>query len=441
MAALRFFVSSTCVDLAAHREQIRNLISRMGYEPVMSDFSDVLYDPRRHTHTSCIKEVSHADIVILLIGSRFGGSAVPEAISEIDLEDISSRSTKGDIGEQDKYSITQLEVMKAMELGIPIFTFVDSTVYAEHHTYIKNRDSEISEKIVYGSISKPETARYIFEFISFISHMNSNNAIFPFRNFSDIEDHILKQWSGLFQTLLREARDRAVEGRRAEAIFEQIQDLKAAILQSASVGSGRDIARSVLRYRGLIEFLIEMRIYAPNLDLLNYADSFDDLLSEFGVAAVESVDPANRVGIARLLMQLEDGNWLRVRVSPRRFEAFAVDWNEFSKLDSDTKDAVFQGIADANTFGPSMVIPVVGPIDEEIGQGDLLQEAAMRPEDSKSSGWTEERLNSLVSMWEAGKTASEIADSLGGISRNAVIGKAHRLGLKSRPSPVKPTTQ
>src|SRR3546814_1463664 len=34
-------------------------------------------------------------------------------------------------------------------------------------------------------------------------------------------------------------------------------------------------------------------------------------------------------------------------------------------------------------------------------------------------------------------TASQIADELGGVSRNAVIGKAHRLGLQSRPSPVK----
>jgi GcrA cell cycle regulator len=40
-------------------------------------------------------------------------------------------------------------------------------------------------------------------------------------------------------------------------------------------------------------------------------------------------------------------------------------------------------------------------------------------------------------MWEKGLTASQIADELGGVSRNAVIGKAHRLGLKSRPSPVK----
>ena len=51
--------------------------------------------------------------------------------------------------------------------------------------------------------------------------------------------------------------------------------------------------------------------------------------------------------------------------------------------------------------------------------------------------WTEERIDRLKAMWTKGATASQIAEDLGGVSRNAVIGKAHRLGLESRPSPVK----
>ncbi len=52
--------------------------------------------------------------------------------------------------------------------------------------------------------------------------------------------------------------------------------------------------------------------------------------------------------------------------------------------------------------------------------------------------WTDERIDTLRRMWEGGSTASQIAEELTGVSRNAVIGKAHRLGLQSRPSPVKP---
>ena len=51
--------------------------------------------------------------------------------------------------------------------------------------------------------------------------------------------------------------------------------------------------------------------------------------------------------------------------------------------------------------------------------------------------WTDERIETLTKMWEGGSTASQIAEELTGVSRNAVIGKAHRLGLKARPSPVK----
>jgi len=52
--------------------------------------------------------------------------------------------------------------------------------------------------------------------------------------------------------------------------------------------------------------------------------------------------------------------------------------------------------------------------------------------------WTDERIDRLKAMWAQGSTASQIAEDLGGVSRNAVIGKAHRLGLESRPSPVRP---
>ena len=46
--------------------------------------------------------------------------------------------------------------------------------------------------------------------------------------------------------------------------------------------------------------------------------------------------------------------------------------------------------------------------------------------------WTEERVNKLKELWGKGQTASQIAEIIGGVSRNAVIGKAHRLNLSSK---------
>src|ERR1041385_2830886 len=62
--------------------------------------------------------------------------------------------------------------------------------------------------------------------------------------------------------------------------------------------------------------------------------------------------------------------------------------------------------------------------------------------------WTDERVELLKKLWTDGLSASQIAAELGGITRNAVIGKVHRLGLSGRakspssaaPRPRKPRT-
>ena len=46
--------------------------------------------------------------------------------------------------------------------------------------------------------------------------------------------------------------------------------------------------------------------------------------------------------------------------------------------------------------------------------------------------WTEDKVKKLVSLWGKGSTASQIAEIIGGVSRNAVIGKAHRLNLSAK---------
>ena len=55
-----------------------------------------------------------------------------------------------------------------------------------------------------------------------------------------------------------------------------------------------------------------------------------------------------------------------------------------------------------------------------------------------SNAWTEERLAQLRSLWDEGLSISQIGDALG-VSRNAIAGKAHRMGLPKRPSPISKT--
>src|SRR5580698_8702987 len=59
--------------------------------------------------------------------------------------------------------------------------------------------------------------------------------------------------------------------------------------------------------------------------------------------------------------------------------------------------------------------------------------------EGKPMGWTDERVELLKKLWLEGLSASQIAKQLGGVTRNAVIGKVHRLGLSGRAAPSQPT--
>jgi GcrA cell cycle regulator len=55
-----------------------------------------------------------------------------------------------------------------------------------------------------------------------------------------------------------------------------------------------------------------------------------------------------------------------------------------------------------------------------------------------TNGWTDDRVTLLKKLWTDGLSASQIAKQLGGVTRNAVIGKVHRLGLAGRAAPSRP---
>ena len=57
---------------------------------------------------------------------------------------------------------------------------------------------------------------------------------------------------------------------------------------------------------------------------------------------------------------------------------------------------------------------------------------------SQASGWSDDRVTLLSKLWADGLSASQIAKQLGGVTRNAVIGKVHRLGLSGRGTPSAP---
>lgn len=352
MANLRIFLSSTCYDLSVVRGQLRQFIESLGHEPVMSDYNDVVYDPRTHTHTSCIDEVAGADAVVVIIGSRFGGKVIPQALQKVDLEALKLISKNHELlKSKENISITQLEVLKAIENSVPVFAFVDDRVMHDHATYEKNKQKSIADQIEYNSIEKPETAKYIFEFINFLRLRSTNNGISTFSRFQDIEDTLRKQWSGLLQRLLFEHRSRIIDGRRLDNLTEQFEDLKTAIL--TAVGGSKDqkeIARGVVRYRRLVDFVIALDPRSASANLTGPSTTWQDLMKAVGVQQTFMLPreltafdrpPIGR-RVAHVMIRTDATIYELDRlIDPADLES---EWEEYMKLSQKSREVIFEAL-------------------------------------------------------------------------------------------------
>jgi len=349
----KVFLSSTCYDLGMAREQLRAFFLRLGYDPILSEYSDILYDPRTHTHTSCIQEVPNADLVVVLIGSRFGGKVVPEALSNVDLENLINSSFDVTVlKEPEKLSITQFEVLKAIDASVPVFAFVDDKVMHDHLVYQKNKD--LVDKIKFPSIEKPESAKYIFEFINFLQNRNKGNGVISFSKIEDIETHLKKQWGALFQRLLRELREQAHEARKMFTISEQIEDLKTAVISTIGNTQSREVARGVIKYRRLSDFLSGLKL--PDFHIVTESEcGFDDLLGTVGIVKVRDIPGGRSSTFGRTALIKSDGKFYEARFPPEFLTRVSMDWQSFVSLTPEVRQIIFEAISDMGHMGPGIL--------------------------------------------------------------------------------------
>lgn len=349
MANLRVFVSSTCFDLSVTRGQLRAFIEDLGFQPVMSDYNDVLFDPRIHTHTSCVNEVASCDMVLVLIGSRFGGRAIPAAVAQLDLDALQDASRSQELlKDQRNLSITQLEVLYAINSSIPVFTFVDDRVWNDHATYEKNKDKAIAAEIEFASIEKPDTAKYVFEFIKFLRLRTINNSITTYHRYSDIEDALRKQWASLFQRLLSEERAKSENARRIDVLSEQFEDLKTAILTAIGSRNEREVARGVVRFRRLIEFLSGVAANQTSLFLTGSLTwrEFLRAIDVIGIVTVSRNRSFNPNRVSEALVR-SDNTFFGLRNV--RAETFEKDWNEFVQLSPEVRSVIYEALSEMGT--------------------------------------------------------------------------------------------
>jgi hypothetical protein len=289
---------------------------------------------------------------VLVVGSRFGGATVPKALETIDLDRLADLSRADRFGEdKTRISITQAEVLQAIQMRVPVFAFVDSGVMRDHLTYEKNKNKPIISQIEFSSIDKADTAPYIFEFINFLRLRNENNSIFEFSRFEDIENQLKKQWAGLFQRLLNEQREKGLETRRIDHLTSQIADLKAAVLSSIPNDNLKATAKGAIRFRTMLDFIhsiatIECPAEVDNL--IHSQFSWDELLKRLHIAQVISDSSRDRLGIGMSMILIkDDGTYFRARLPFRSITRFSREWDEFKGLSGESKNAILAAILDS----------------------------------------------------------------------------------------------
>ena len=181
MAKPRIFISSTFYDLRHVRANLERFIKELGYDPVLSEHGNVPYQNREKLEEYCYREIEHCDILISIIGGRYGSEA---------------RSKP--------YSISQMEFKTAIELNRQVYIFVDNSVWSEYRTFLQNRENE---DIVYNFVDDVKVYRFIEE----VESLPNNNPIHGFENTQDIISFLREQWAGLFKNFLQEqTRDKEI---------------------------------------------------------------------------------------------------------------------------------------------------------------------------------------------------------------------------------------
>lgn len=196
MTCPRIFISSTYYDLKHVREIIREFVKALGYEPVLSEFSDIFYQPGDTVQNSCLSEISSCNIFVLIVGKRYG-SCFPG----------------------DSLSITHREYIEAQNQSIPIYSFVDLDVLHDYEFHNKNTDAD---KCNYRVVEDTT----IFGLINDIQEASTDNALIAFTSIADILNHLKKQWAGLFKNFLQGEQLKLSIQKPSVEIHENLEEFK-----------------------------------------------------------------------------------------------------------------------------------------------------------------------------------------------------------------------
>lgn len=220
MAKPRIFISSTFYDLRQIRAELDKFITNLGYESVRNEEGDIPYGKEDELQKYCYREIENVDILLSIIGSRYGSHAIVEE-------------------KEKEYSVSMKELKTAYERNKHVFIFIDKSVLTEYETYLLNKGTE-------GVVYKYVDNAAIYKFIEEVKSWSHNNNIKEFETADDITQYLKEQFAGLFKQYIVE-REQIKEVRVIQDIQETAKTLRELVdyLKQEHDGKDEEISKIV----------------------------------------------------------------------------------------------------------------------------------------------------------------------------------------------------
>lgn len=285
MAKPRVFISSTFYDLQQIRANIDQFIVDLGYESVRNEEGDIPYGNEERLEEYCYKEIRNVDILVNIIGGRYGSS-----------------STKSE------YSITQQELRTALEEDKQVYIFIQKDVFYEYRTYQLNKDNvDINYKYV-DNVN-------IYKFIEEIYSLPVNNNIKTFETSSDITRYLKTQFAGLFQRFLEE-QTKLKEASLIRNLQETAKNLDSLVnyLRTENEGKNDEINRILIMNHPLVSNLRSKLKIPYNFYIEGFSD-LDELLSARGYYRNKENEDENYYVWRRVNKNETEERWVKIAKS------------------------------------------------------------------------------------------------------------------------------
>lgn len=258
MAKPRIFISSTFYDLRQIRSDLDTFIDNLGYEPIRNEEGDIPYGKDEALEEYCYKEIKTVDVLISIIGGRFGSES-----------------------KRNNSSISQIELKTALKENKQVYIFIEKNILSEFETYMLNKDND---KMKYKYVDDNR----IYLFVEEIKNLYSNNNIKGFETASDITKYLKEQFAGLFQRFLEE-QTRIKEISLIKNLEKTAQTLNKLVnfLSDENKGQAEEINKILMINHPLVETLRTKLDIPYNF----YIEGFNDLKQLLVARRFKEIEP------------------------------------------------------------------------------------------------------------------------------------------------------